>query len=172
MTSATQLLEQARAAAGAPDAIALDIDEPLRVRVAALTGDLDAASNLGEQLLAATDDPTRRGRIHRRLAEAASTTTRWGSGEDHLAVAARLTSDLAEIARIDALSAQVMLSVDQAGRSSATKTAGLGRRPSGSAWPRPPVRPWSCSGGLRGAAIPARPRRCSPSRCTSPPDTG
>ena len=108
MTSATQLLEQARAAAGARNTIALDIDE-LRVRVAALTGDLDAASNLGEQLLAATDDPTRRGRIHRRLAEAASTTTRWGTAEDHLAVAARLTSDPAEIARIDALSAQVML---------------------------------------------------------------
>ena len=56
-----------------------------------------------------TSDPARRARVHVRLAQAAIAATRWRAAEDQLAAARQLTADEAELVRVDALAAEVLL---------------------------------------------------------------
>jgi DNA-binding CsgD family transcriptional regulator len=108
LMTAAAVLGQARDLAPDGSDLLDDIDE-LRTEVSARAGEVDAAFGIGDRLVAATPDPARRARVHVRLAQAAIAATQWGAAEDQLAAARRLTADEAELVRVDALAAEVLL---------------------------------------------------------------
>ena len=69
---------------------------------------MDAAFGIGDRLVTATSDPARRARVHVRLAQAAIAATRWRDAETSSA-ARQLTVEEAELVRVDALAAEVLL---------------------------------------------------------------
>jgi DNA-binding CsgD family transcriptional regulator len=108
LTTAADVLGQARALAQTGSPVALDIDET-RARVAGLRGDVDTAFACSRRLLQDVTEPARRARINLQMAEAASEATRWTVAQKELAAARPLAADEAARARIDALTAHVLL---------------------------------------------------------------
>jgi DNA-binding CsgD family transcriptional regulator len=108
LLTAAAVLGQARELAPDGSDLAADIDE-LRTEVSARAGDVDAAFGIGDRLVATTSDPARRARVHVRLAQAAIAATQWRDAGDQLAAARRLTVEEAELVRVDALAAEVLL---------------------------------------------------------------
>ena len=108
LRTAAAVLGQARDLAPDGSDLLDDIDE-LRTEVSARSGDVNAAFGIGDRLVATTSDPARRARVHVRLAQAAIAATQWGAAEDQLAAARRLTVEEAELVRVDALAAEVLL---------------------------------------------------------------
>ncbi|MGK5113397.1 MULTISPECIES: AAA family ATPase [unclassified Geodermatophilus] len=111
--TAAGMLEHARSLAGSGSPLALDIDE-LRVRVAGLRGDLDSAVELSRQLHRQVPEPFRQARIHVQLAEAASAAAHWTMALEELAQARVLVDDDAALARVDGLTANVLLGAARA----------------------------------------------------------
>jgi hypothetical protein len=99
VTTAAGLLERARGLAGENGSVGLDIAEQ-HIHVAALGGDLGAATERAAEVLAAPD-PLRRACVHLRLAEAASEAAHWMRARHELAAARRLVGDDVQRLHID-----------------------------------------------------------------------
>jgi predicted ATPase len=131
LPTASAVLERARGLVAGDSKLAVEIDE-LRTEVAALSGEVDAAFDVGTRLIETLADPARRAQAHLCLAEAASAATAWGRAKEQLACARAFADDEPTAVRIDALSAHVQLGMARSDLAEAGGTETPARRCLGS----------------------------------------
>ena len=110
LSTAADALGRARQLVADNSPLATEIDIA-RTEIAALAGDFEQAMDIGQRLLRSLPEPSRRAKVHFRIAEAASATARWAIAQEQLTLAGQLLgdTDLAARAGLDALAAHVLL---------------------------------------------------------------
>ena len=92
LSTAADALRRARQLVADNSPLAIEIDQT-QTEIAALAGDFEQAMEIGERLLRSLPEPSRRAKVHIRIAEAASATARWAIAQEQLTLAGQLLGD-------------------------------------------------------------------------------